>query len=154
MSGVDNGLAKRASHSAVASQAVIHALVGASGWAWRVSGDDGVEPGVEGLVVFDRERAGSVLKGVKARSRSLKRTRKVPSSMCRSVTLAPRNASRPGRLDGVAGCAGAEGERLGERAFFAARQGLREIGPGAGPRPMRVLGLAAGESHMSRGLLR
>ena len=63
MSGVDNGLAKRASHSAVASQAVIHALVGASGWAWRVSGDDGVEPGVEGLVVFDRERGRQRLEG-------------------------------------------------------------------------------------------
>ncbi len=34
--GVDNGLAKRAPHSAVASRAVIHALAGASGCAWGV----------------------------------------------------------------------------------------------------------------------
>ena len=54
--GVDNGLAKRAPHSAVASQAVIHALAGASGWALPVPGDDRVETGVEGLVVFDRRR--------------------------------------------------------------------------------------------------
>src|SRR5208337_3892010 len=133
-------------HGAVASQAVIHAVAGASGWALPVSGDDGVETGVEGLVVFDRLRGRQGLEGRESEVAVLEAHAQGPIEEVekRDFGSAQRHA-RPGRLDGLAGCAGAESERLGERALFAARQRLGEIGLGAGPRPMGVFGLPRGD---------
>ena len=122
-------MAKRALHSAAASQAVIHALAGASGWAWRASGDEGVEASVEGLVVFGRERGRQGLKGRDGEVAVLEAHAQGPIEKVEEGDLgAGQRHARPDCLDGVAGRAGAEGERLGERAFFAARQGLGEIG--------------------------
>jgi len=86
---------------------------------------------VEGLVVFDRPRGRQGLKRRDSEVAALEAHAQgsIEKVEERDIGAAQRHAC-PGRLDGVAGRASAEGERLGERAFFAARQGLGEIGFG------------------------
>ena len=97
-------MAKRAPHSAVAIQAVIHALARACGWARRGSGDDRVETGVEGLVVFDRRRGRQGLEGRESEVAVFEAHAQGPIEKVekRDLDAAQRDA-RPGRLDGVAG---------------------------------------------------